>query len=334
VEALRGRLRRAATVAVQATAGRTNSQSRPPVPHPAALVALAWVHLEHDELREARSSLEQADAALGLTPDKLIGAVGFLVAAYGSLAEGRAAMATQLIARARSGWSVPGWLDHRLSLAESQAHAAAGESPAALAAAERAGSDTSLEAAVTLAYVGMAAGDGGNARHVLAPALAAHSGAPERVRLQAQLVDARLSYTGGDRAQGRRSLTSALQLAEPEQVRLPFVIERGWLGPVLQGDPELARAHRRLLAPAPLHEQPPVLHGSPEQGPIRAVEPLSEREREVLRQVSGMLSTAEVARELHISVNTVKTHLDHIYRKLAATSRGAAVRRVRQLDLI
>jgi LuxR family maltose regulon positive regulatory protein len=56
--------------------------------------------------------------------------------------------------------------------------------------------------------------------------------------------------------------------------------------------------------------------------------------REVLRHVSGLLSTAEVAREMYISVNTVKTHLRHIHHKLVATNRGEAVRRARQLGLI
>ena len=129
------------------------------------------MHLEHNELREARSRLKQADAALGVSPDKLIGAVAWLAAAYGGLAEGRAAVAAQIIARARSGWSVPAWLDQRLSLVESRAYAAAGDIQAALAAAERAGRDTSPEAAVTLAHAWAAAGDGENARRALAPAL-------------------------------------------------------------------------------------------------------------------------------------------------------------------
>ena len=59
------------------TAGRrgdgplTPGEQLPPVrsPNPAALVALAWVHLEHNELREARGRLKQSDTALGLTPD-------------------------------------------------------------------------------------------------------------------------------------------------------------------------------------------------------------------------------------------------------------------------
>ena len=154
------------------------------------------------------------------------------------------------------------------------------------------------------------------------------------MRLQAWLVDARLSYDSGDRARGRRSLASALRLAEPEQLRLPFVMERGWIGPVLRRDPELARTHRRLFAPALRHDQLPAPPGAREQAPILVVEPLTEREREVLRHVSGMLNTAEVASEMYISVNTVKTHLKNIYRKLAATHRGEAVRRARQLELI
>jgi LuxR family maltose regulon positive regulatory protein len=47
-----------------------------------------------------------------------------------------------------------------------------------------------------------------------------------------------------------------------------------------------------------------------------------------------MLNTAEVASEMYISVNTVKTHLKSIYRKLAAAHRAEAVRRARELQLI
>ena len=336
VEALRGRLCRAAELAGQATAARTAGQRRSPVSHPspAALVALAWVHLDHNELAEARNSLGQADEALGVSPDKLIGAVAFLVAAAGGLAEGRAAVAGQIIARARSGWSPPAWLDQRLSLVEARACAAAGDIPAVLAATERVGGDTSLEAAVTLAYVWAAAGDGENARRALAPALATHSAVPDRVRLQAWLLDARLSYTSGDRARGRRSLVSALRLAEGEQLRLPFALERGWIEPVLRRDPDLAYAHQRLLAPTLRRDQLPALRGVPDQAPILVVDPLTEREREVLRHVSGLLRTAEIASEMDISIHTVRTHLKNSYRKLAATRRGEAVRRARQLELI
>ena len=179
-----------------------------------------------------------------------------------------------------------------------------------------------------------AAGDSGNARRALAPALAADSGAPERVRLQAWLVDARLSYASGDRARGHRALACALQLAGPEQLRLPFALERDWIEPVLRTDRALARTHHSLFSPAEHHDQLPASPDAPEQATIVVAEPLTEREREVLRHASGLLTSAEIASEMHISTHTVKTHLKHICRKLAATRRGEAVRRARQLQLI
>ena len=334
VEAFRGRLDRAAKLAGQATL--VTGEHRPPGwnANPAPFVALAWVHLQRNELRETRGWIKQADAALGVSQDKLVGAVAYLVAAGGALAEGRTAVAAQIIARARSGWRVPAWLDQQLSLVESRACAAADDIQAALAAAERAASDTSLEAAVTLAHAWAAAGDGGKAQQALAPVLAVDGGAPDRVRLQAWLVDARLSYADGDSARGRRALATALRLAENEQLRLPFVAERGWLGPVLRRDPDLADTHRRLLATVLGHDQLPAPVRVRAKAPVLVVEPLTEREREVLVHVAGMLNTAEVASEMYISVNTVKTHLKNIYRKLAAAHRSEAVRRARQLQLI
>jgi LuxR family transcriptional regulator, maltose regulon positive regulatory protein len=296
-----------------------------------ALVALAWVHLDRHELPEARSLLKQADAALGVSPDKLTEALACLVAAGGGLAEGSAAAASQLVARARSGWSVPDWLGQKLNLVESRACAAAGDIRAALAVAGRAGGDP-LETAVALAHAWMAAGDGVNARRALEPALAARHGAPEPLRLHAWLADARIGYGSGDPARGRRSLAAALRLAEREQLRLPFALEHGWIGPALRRDPGLADIHRRLFTSSP--GQLPAPRGAPRHDPVPVIEPLTEREQEVLRHLSGMLNTAEVAGEMYISVNTVKTHLKSIYRKLAATHRGEAVRRARQLNLI
>jgi len=335
VEALSGRLSRAADLASQAVPGP--GAGRPARQHadPAPFVALAWVSLARNELPEARKFLMQADAALGESPDKLTGTVAYMVAAGGALAEGRAAVAAQIVTRARSGWLVPAWLDQQLSLVESQAWAAAGDADAALAAAERAGD--SAEAAITLAYARAVTGAGdGDALQVLAPALAVSGQLRDPVRLRAFLTEARLRYASGDGAHGRRALAAALRLAEREQFRLPLVLERGWLEPVLRRDPDLASSHRRLLTPilgrerlpAPARAQKPAL------APVLVVEPLTERELEVLTHVSGMLNTAEVADEMYISVNTVKTHLRNIYRKLAAAHRNEAVRRARDLQLI
>jgi LuxR family maltose regulon positive regulatory protein len=337
VEGLRGGLCRAAELAAQAAVAVTAAEPRPPVrrSNPAATLAMALVHLERHELRETHSLLKQADAALG-RPDKLIGTVAWLVAARAGLAEGRAQVTAQCLVKARSGWRVPDWLEQKLTEVESRACLAAGHVQAALAVAERIHRDSSLEAAIMHARAWAAAGNIINTRRALAPALAAHHGAPEHVRVQAWLVDAQLSYNGGNPARGHRSLASALRLAEREQLRLPFVLERGWIKPALGRDPELARSYQRLLGLTSHRDQLPAqLNASaPDQPAIVVVEPLTEREREVLRHVSDMLNTAEVASEMYISINTVKTHLKSIYRKLAATHRREAVRRAQQLELI
>ena len=63
-------------------------------------------------------------------------------------------------------------------------------------------------------------------------------------------------------------------------------------------------------------------------------EPLTERERAVLSFLATGMSNSEIADELCLSVNTVKTHLAAIYRKLPARRRREAVLRARQLELI
>jgi LuxR family maltose regulon positive regulatory protein len=103
---------------------------------------------------------------------------------------------------------------------------------------------------------------------------------------------------------------------------------------VLQHDPAVAHAHRDLLAPAPSADQRLTAATVPGQAVTLVVEPLTKREREVLRNVSAMLNTTEIASQMYISVNTVKSHLKSSYRKLAATHRGEAVRRAQQLGLI
>jgi LuxR family maltose regulon positive regulatory protein len=64
------------------------------------------------------------------------------------------------------------------------------------------------------------------------------------------------------------------------------------------------------------------------------VEPLSDRERTVLRYLPSRLSAAEIADELYLSVHTVKSHQRNLYRKLQATSRREAVDRARGLSLL
>ena len=68
--------------------------------------------------------------------------------------------------------------------------------------------------------------------------------------------------------------------------------------------------------------------------PAVLLDPLSEREREILRLIAAGLSTDEIAEELVIVVGTVRNHIKHIYSKLDAHSRLQAVERARALNLL
>jgi LuxR family transcriptional regulator, maltose regulon positive regulatory protein len=296
----------------------------------AAEVALALIHLEGNELRETRDALKRADAALRGRPDRLAAASACFVAARCRLAEGNTSAASKVAALARVGWSPPGWLDHRLTVLESRAFAAAGDNRSAVAAAGRAGPAASLDAATALAHARIDTGDLLAARNALdiSPAITAET--PVATRVDRRLTEARLAFGNDDDQYGRQSLLKAIKLGEQEGLRLSFALEAAWMRPVLRNDPRLARAYRHVMAPDLASGRHP---SAPVADPV-IVEELTVRECEVLKLLAGMLTTAEVAGELYISVNTVKTHLKSIYRKLAANHRGEAVRRAKELRLI
>jgi LuxR family maltose regulon positive regulatory protein len=336
VEALRGRLSHAAELAREASGTAENSGAEIAEPTRAASVALAYVHLERNEMQQSHEHLVVADAALRARPDKLMSAVASLVAARRLLAEGRADAASEMVGCARQDWSPPDWLEHRLTLLESRACAAAGDIQSAVDKAGRADPESMPDAAIAVAQAWLAAGDFQAARAAMTT-VTAGSGEPcESASLEGCLVDARLRYSSGDHARGRRSLEQALRLGRHEQIRLPFAMDRTWIRPVLRRDPDLAHAYRHLIEPGivRLDAEVPVRQSTAGDVMPLVVERLSEREREVIQHLSGMLSTAEIASEMYISVNTVKTHLRSIYRKLSAAHRGEAVRRARKLELI
>jgi LuxR family maltose regulon positive regulatory protein len=88
---------------------------------------------------------------------------------------------------------------------------------------------------------------------------------------------------------------------------------------------------RRLLS---LGESPQPKPSRPGERPPSDVDPLSERELQVLRLLDSELSGPEIARQLFISHNTLRTHTKHIFTKLGVTSRRAAVRRARDRGLM
>ncbi|MCD9152888.1 helix-turn-helix transcriptional regulator [Aeromicrobium duanguangcaii] len=79
---------------------------------------------------------------------------------------------------------------------------------------------------------------------------------------------------------------------------------------------------------------PPQRRAAGESPPPRPVEPLTTKELEVLEHLGELLTTEEIASAMYISVNTVRTHVRHILRKLGVSRRNAAVRVARQYELL
>ncbi|MCG5438658.1 helix-turn-helix transcriptional regulator, partial [Micromonospora foliorum] len=188
--------------------------------------------------------------------------------------------------------------------------------------------------AVTLAKVRLLAGDPAAAERTLpdwqAPAATAW---PLPVRLDAGLLDAVLAERAGDGRRAGRILEQTLDLAGPQDCRRVFTRAQPPVRDLLAAHLDAGTAHFALVSD--LVRGAGQSAAGPAAGPRGALdEPLTERELTILRYLQSILSNVEIASELSLSVNTVKTHVRNIYRKLDATRRREAVRRARELRLI
>jgi LuxR family maltose regulon positive regulatory protein len=154
-------------------------------------------------------------------------------------------------------------------------------------------------------------------------------GRVERV-IEILVVQALAQDANGQASRALDLLEEAVSLAEPEGFVRVFADE----GPPMAK--LLSVAAKRRIAP---HLVPRLLAAFGRGGERSAhvlpmAEPLSERELEVLRLLQGDLGGPDIARELVVSLNTVRTHTKNIYAKLGVNSRRAAVRRAADLGLL
>jgi LuxR family transcriptional regulator, maltose regulon positive regulatory protein len=161
--------------------------------------------------------------------------------------------------------------------------------------------------------------------------------------VQAWLLEAIARDALGDAGAARRALERALHLAKPESLLFPFLLDPA---------PGLLDRHRRtgtahasfiseilnLLAgrkPAAPSGHQDGVGGDRQPGEGQGLrEPLSTGETRVLRYLPTKLSTPEIADQLSLSVNTVKTHMRHLYGKLGAHRRHEAVDQARAFGLL
>jgi LuxR family maltose regulon positive regulatory protein len=197
----------------------------------------------------------------------------------------------------------------------------------------------SAEMRTAVAALRLASDDPEAAADALAPVLDGSVSGVRRVRMvTAMLLEARARDALGDQATSGRVLERALDITESNGIVLPFLLDPA---------PALLERHRRCRTVhsaliSQILDLLPRLTGSAPSPASQARwahsrgldEQLTGSEVRVLRYMPTNLSTPEIARELSLSVHTVRTHIRHLFAKLGAHGRTEAVARARALGLL
>ena len=140
------------------------------------------------------------------------------------------------------------------------------------------------------------------------------------------LLAAWLSETDGSSEIARRQLVEAMAIAEGHSLVEMFVRAGPTTVRMVSDLPDTHSAFRQQILRRAQALATPSLGGD-------LVEPMTVRELEILSYLPSRLTNTELADHFYVSVNTIKTHMVHIYRKLGVTNRNAAVSRASRLGL-
>ncbi|MCW2978227.1 MAG: ATP-dependent transcriptional regulator, MalT-like, LuxR family [Actinomycetia bacterium] len=337
LEAVRGRLQHSEARAEEAlafAAARCRSDEPQVV---SAHNALAWVMYEWNELQAAadHASLAlQASRRLGDRFEEVFAThVSALVdAAAGPRGVGRGLRRLRGLAAELDGWQTPRLLQLLFAASEARLLAARGGTVEAWRAlGDEPGLDETLLAGAVRARLHLQEGHPWEAVDALAPGIEL-SATSEDIpgAIEASLLEALARAELRDREGSSRALERALHLAAPHRHRRVFLEGGPTIRQMLLDHIRTGTGNRSFLGD--LLEI--FDNGAPRPAVGQLLEPLSEREVAVLSYLPTMLSNQEIASELFVSVNTVKTHLRSIYRKLGTSKRRDAVAAARARDLI
>ena len=153
---------------------------------------------------------------------------------------------------------------------------------------------------------------------------------PAFTLVEAHLLAGTAHLRLGDRNAAAAAAEAALATAEPDRLIFPFAMTEA--AELLDALPHHETAHGALLA-----DIADLVRGASaprtDREPLSQSDELSPSELRVLRYLPTNLTRTEIAQELHVSINTVNTHIRNVYAKLGARDRSAAVQRARQLRL-
>jgi LuxR family maltose regulon positive regulatory protein len=330
LEAVEGHLTRAAHLAQEADAlageeGRAETEREP-----AAAAAIAWVHLRRYALAEAREWLARARARDRGDAAGLPGTAPVLAVVQSQLLRLRHEYdaAERCLRPYLRGSRLPRWVAEQVvtevvRLAVARGHVDEG---LALLRDEGGGEPWSRRLRAT---VGLLAGN----PSPVAPAEAEPTGRPAAV-VDAEVIRACQLLEAGLVPAAAEEMAAALELARPELMRWPFIDTPPQARRLLRTHPRLKEPAAWLNPSSTAQPRPGAAPAAADAAAPEVVQDLSDRETEVLRYLAQMLSTAEIAATMFISVNTVRTHIRSILRKLAVSRRNQAVRRARERGLL
>lgn len=324
VLAFRGDLARAARLARPLVA-EADAEAREIAEASAGLLALARCNLDWDELEEARELAERARSTAEALGDRsacvAARALSLAAVAYTDDHEDVARLELAALALEAGDAELPGLVRPLIDVCRLRLEC----DPAAAADA------TGPEVRVALARLRLSEHDVAGAATLLDGVLDERT-APQATLVEAAVLRGVAAERSGAGDEARFAVERALELAESDAIRRPFT----------SGGPEVAAILRRTIRHGTAHRWLAgsllaVVDGRAARDGHQArelLEPLSVRETVVLRYLPTLLSNQEIAGELFVSVNTVKTHLKSIYRKLGVNDRREAVKLARELRLV
>jgi LuxR family maltose regulon positive regulatory protein len=293
-----------------------------------AYLTLARVSLDRGDTDEADEWLARIADVQALAPEPHVRLAAAIILATQREAAGdpESALTCLRVQDNPANWRPPPGLRERWLTTEAALLARAGDGPAASRLLARMGPAGTQEAMIAAARVHLLLGD-----LEAATALRAHAAPAVHVRgrVTTAVLDALLVSAAGHEHRATDHLENALATAAPWSLRRPFLAEAGPLRPLLERRTETGTTVPRFALE--LLERTSDKSPADTQARHRIIDPLTERERTVLRYLASTLSNAEIAAELYVSVSTVKTHQRAVYRKLGATGRRDAVQRARLL---
>jgi LuxR family transcriptional regulator, maltose regulon positive regulatory protein len=294
--------------------------------------ALGWAHFLWNQLDEADLYLDRAELAAQSGDATLLASIHMVQGLVQSLRRNHdAALALLGAAEANLGDVIDRYVFRSYIQAEViRLLVATGRLDEADRRLEayRSGAQQSVSLLVAEAELARALGDSATALAILETAPRGAAGGFLDQRLQGAVLAAGLTAEVGRDDEADRILEESLALAEPGNYRQPFLQLAEPARALLEahrGCPAHLRFVEEILGADADSSRPTVPDG---------VELLSDREVEVLGHLAAMMTAAEIGAEMFVSVNTVKSHLKSIYRKLGVSSRRQAVARGVELGFV